>query len=246
MNDTNPTAGSGEEKYYQSQNQRAKKMLLYLAIFSMIMFFAGLTSAYVVLMQGEFWVDIAIPTAFFYSTGIILVSSLTIKLAVDASKKGDQQRLRMMVILTLLLGFAFAVSQFQGWKQLIAIGSHVSGNIESLSGEYGTDFTVIFKGQELVMEDGKYYFPDDYQRTESLNERVEGKSNTASSFIYALSALHLVHLAGGLLYLIYLAFKTYRVQITAQNNLAVKQAATYWHFLDILWLYLFLFLLFIH
>lgn len=237
---------STDDKYYRSQTTRAKKMLLYLAIFSMVMFFAGLTSAYVVLMNGEYWVDIKIPTAFYYSTAIILISSLTIKFAVNASKKMNQAMVRGMLLLTFLLGIAFSVAQFQGWSYLLSIGSHVSGNIESMEGVYGEDYTVYFKGQKLVLEEDKFYFPDDHQRSEVLNERVLGKSNTASSFIYTLSGLHLVHLLGGLMYLIYLVIKSYRVQFDASNNLSLRQGATYWHFLDILWVYLFLFLLFIH
>lgn len=236
---------SGDE-YYTSQTHRAKKMLLYLAIFSMVMFFAGLTSAYVVLMNGEYWVDIKIPEAFYYSTAIILISSLTIKLAVNASKKAQQQQARLFLLLTLILGMGFAVAQFMGWKQLLSIGGHISGNIENMSGEYGADYTVIFKGQELVLEDGKFYFPDDYQRSEVLNERVMSKANTSSSFIYTLSGLHLAHLFGGLIYLVYLVIRSYRIQFDAVNNLSLRQGATYWHFLDILWVYLFLFLLFIH
>lgn len=221
-------------------------MLLYLAIFSMVMFFAGLTSAYVVLMKGEFWVNIEIPRAFYFSTAIIIVSSLTIKLAVDASKKGVQKMVQLMLSLTLVLGLAFAWSQFQGWQQLVDRGLSVSGNIESITGTYGEDYTVIFKGKELVKVDGQLYFPDDQQRDESLNERVLSKSNTASSFIYTLSGLHLAHMIGGLIYLIYLVIRSYGFSFNASNNLSVKQGATYWHFLDILWVYLFLFLLFIH
>ncbi len=235
-----------EDQYYVQQTQRAKKMLLYLAIFSIVMMFAGLTSAYVVLMNGQYWVDIKVPQAFYYSTVIILISSVTIKLAVNASKKAQQQRTRALIMLTLLLGIGFSAAQFVGWKQLLSIGGHLAGNIENMTGEYGVDYKIIFKGQSLVVEDGKYYFPDDYQRSEELNERVLTKANTASSFIYTLSGIHLLHLFGGLIYLIYLAIRSYLVQFNATNNLSLKQGATYWHFLDILWVYLFLFLLFIH
>lgn len=230
----------------QNAHVRAKKMLLYLAIFSMVMFFAGLTSAYVVLMKGEYWVKIGMPNAFWISTALILISSFTFKLAVDATSKGNQKQTRILLLITLLLGVGFAASQFEGWKQLIERGHFISGSIESISGTYGEDYTVVFKGKELVQVDGNFYFPDDNERTETLNERVLSKSNTASSFIYVLSGLHLLHLAGGLLFLIYLVIKSFRVQVSATNNLGYKQGATYWHFLDILWVYLFLFLLFIH
>jgi cytochrome c oxidase subunit 3 len=96
------------------------------------------------------------------------------------------------------------------------------------------------------LEDGKFYFPDDNFRDEPLNDKILDKSNTASSFIYVLSGLHLAHLAGGFLYLIFLLFRSQFRGFGPTNNLSLKQGASYWHFLDILWLYLFLFLLFIH
>lgn len=246
MTDNLSVADPGDEKYYKKQNTRAKKMLLYLAMFSIVMFFAGLTSAYLVLMMGEYWVSITVPSAFYFSTAIILISSFTIKVAVDASKNGNQKKVQRMVVLTLLLGFVFAGSQFYGWGQLNKTGNYVSGRISSLDGEYGKDYSIFYKGQELVLEDGIYYYPDDYQREEPLNERVISKANTASSFIFVLSVTHLLHMLGGLVYLIYLTVKSYRVQFDATNNLSIKQGATYWHFLDILWVYLFLFLLIIH
>lgn len=233
----------GEEKASQT---RALRMLLYLAIFSMVMFFAGLTSAYVVLMKGEFWVDIKLPQAFLYSSVIIVASSIAMIFAVRAAKNSNSAMTRTMLGVALTLGLAFAWSQFQGWGQLIDSGNFVSGSVENIKGEYGTDYSVFFKGKELVLEDGKYYFPDDKMRDEPLNDRVLRKSNTASSFIYALSGLHLLHLAGGLIYLVYLMIRSIRTPYTAQNNLSLRQGATYWHFLDILWLYLYLFLLFIH
>lgn len=230
----------------KGQQQRAKKMLLSLAIFSIVMLFAGLTSAYIMLMNGEYWVKIATPNAFYISTALILISSLTIKMAVDASKRDNKPKVQMMVLLTLLLGIGFAISQYMGWQELMERGNYVSSRVENVTGEYGTDFSIFYKGQELLLQDGKYYSPDDSFKDQPLNDKIMDKSNTASSFIYVLSGLHLAHLVGGFLYLIFLLIKAYRVGIDSQNNLSLKQGSTYWHFLDILWLYLFLFLLFIH
>jgi len=245
MSNTDSVSGYTPAEY-NSQQQRAKKMLLSLGIFSIVMIFAGLTSAYIMLMNGEYWVTISTPIAFYISSALILVSSVTIKMAVDASKKSNNALVRIMLLITLALGTGFAISQYMGWQQLMSTGNYVSGRIENISGNYGTDYTIYYKNKALILEDGKFYFPDDSFRDQPLNDKVLDKSNTASSFIYVLSGLHLAHLIGGFLYLIFLLFKTYFGGITASNNLSLKQGATYWHFLDILWLYLFLFLLFIH
>jgi cytochrome c oxidase subunit 3 len=68
-------------------------------------------------------------------------------------------------------------------------------------------------------------------------------ANPSGSFLYVLTGLHLAHLAGGLLYLLIVITKSIRGKYNSQNNLPVQLCATYWHFLDILWVYLFVFLL---
>ena len=71
------TQGTLEEK-----NNRAKKMMLWFAMVSMTMTFAGLTSAYVVSKTRPDWLkDFELPTAFYISTVVILLSSITFHLA---------------------------------------------------------------------------------------------------------------------------------------------------------------------
>lgn len=67
-------------------------------------------------------------------------------------------------------------------------------------------------------------------------------TNPHSAFFYLLTAMHGLHLAGGLAALGYAVVRT-RNQTSAAKALAVvNPAATYWHFLDGLWLYLFMIL----
>jgi cytochrome c oxidase subunit III len=197
-------------------------------------------------MNGEFWVNIALPKAFYNSTFIILASSATIQMAVYAAKNNKQGLLKLGLLLTFILSIAFTFSQYTGWNQLFAKGQHVSGYFESIKGEYGKDYTITFKGKELVFDSGKYYFPEDVTKENPVNGELEAKSNRASSFMLMLSALHVLHLLGGLLYLIGVIIFAMLNKFGSSNYLKVKQCATYWHFLDGLWIYLFLFLLFIH
>ncbi|MEX2597176.1 MAG: cytochrome c oxidase subunit 3 [Salibacteraceae bacterium] len=71
------------------------------------------------------------------------------------------------------------------------------------------------------------------------------ESNPSGSFLYAISGLHLVHIAGGILALIFTTVKAYLKKYSADDYVGIEVAATYWHFLDILWIYLLLFLVFI-
>jgi len=69
--------------------------------------------------------------------------------------------------------------------------------------------------------------------------------NPSGSFFYVLTGLHLAHIVSGLLSLIWVLVKALTGKYHSGNYLGVRNAGIYWHFLDILWVYLFLFLLFI-
>jgi len=73
-----------------------------------------------------------------------------------------------------------------------------------------------------------------------------GKSSNASgSFLYLITFLHLLHLFAGLISLLVTLKNAIRGQYNAQNTLGLELCSIYWHFLDILWVYLFLFLYYI-
>lgn len=67
--------------------------------------------------------------------------------------------------------------------------------------------------------------------------------NPSGSFVYVLSGLHGLHLVSGLIVLIFALVAAFRLKINAKQLTQIKICATYWHFLDALWLYLFVFLL---
>jgi cytochrome c oxidase subunit 3 len=225
---------------------RAKTMLLYVGIFSIIMLFAGLTSAYVVTMGSGYWVEISLPKAFYYSTITIILSSLIYWRAFKQLQENKVNRFRYGLIITFFLGLTFAYFQFQAYSELIEKGNYFSGDIGNIKGEYGTDYTVSYQGMDLIYEDGNFYFPGDYERRDALNSEINKQFNSASGYLYVLSFLHLLHLIGGLIYLLILIIMTFLGRITSENQLKPKLAGIYWHFLDFLWIYLFFFLLFIH
>ncbi len=226
--------------------ERTGKMVLYVGIFSICMLFAGLTSAYIVSSHNDLWVNISMPVGFYISTVIILASSLTIKLAVNASKKGNASLAKILLAVTIILGVGFSISQYSGWQQLIGKGSYFSGHVDNLNGVYGEDYTIKLKGQELVFEEGQYFMPSDDLKEKPLNNEISIYSNSASSYIYVLSFTHVLHVLGGMIYLIVLFLLPLFGKNKAVNQLNLKLGSIYWHFVDGLWVYLFLFLLLFH
>jgi cytochrome c oxidase subunit 3 len=109
------------------------KFTLWVGIGSIIMMFAGLTSAYIVKRSQANWTMLEIPGIFWVSTITILLSSLTIYLAVKAFRERNMNRYRSMLSLTAILGLAFLVMQVIGFLQyrsmdirLIGAGSNAS------------------------------------------------------------------------------------------------------------------------
>lgn len=70
------------------------------------------------------------------------------------------------------------------------------------------------------------------------------QSNASGSFLYVLTGLHLAHLAFGLVALFVVWIKSILQKYNSENLLGIRLCAIFWHFLDVLWIYLFLFLLF--
>ena len=170
------------------------KIVLWVAMVSMIMIFAGLTSGYIVRQAEGNWMSFEVPLAFYFSTGLLIASSITMFWAQKAVKKDQLQSIKIALILTLGLGLAFVFSQFLGYNQLVNEGVYFTGG------------------------------------------------NIAGSFFYVITGLHIAHLAGGILALIFTSGKSIMEKYNSSNLLGIQLCAMYWHFLDFLWLYLFVFL----
>lgn len=176
--------------------RKAAKPLLYIGIVSIVMLFAGLTSAYVVRADNGNWLVFHLPSISIVSTAIIVMSSLTMLLAQRAIKKDNYTLTNLGLFLTLALGVAFFFTQIEGWKQLTAQGIYFVG---------------------------KY-------------------ANASGSFLYLIALVHLAHMIGGLIALAVSLTKGLLKKYSSSDYLGIELTAIYWHFLDLLWVYLFLFL----
>ncbi|MBT8260376.1 MAG: cytochrome c oxidase subunit 3, partial [Bacteroidia bacterium] len=70
-------------------------------------------------------------------------------------------------------------------------------------------------------------------------------SNVTMSYIYVIAFVHIVHVVAGLIALLVVIINNFRKKYSADNMLGVELVATFWHFIDILWIYLFFFLYFV-
>ena len=112
------TQGTQEEK-----NNRAKKMMLWFGIISLIMSFMGWTSAFIVSSSRPDWLkDFQLPNAFLISTIVIVLSSISFMLAKKALQNDKHQSTSLWLFVTLILGIVFIFNQFSGFQQIIDLG----------------------------------------------------------------------------------------------------------------------------
>ncbi|PKR79676.1 hypothetical protein CW751_14000 [Brumimicrobium salinarum] len=347
-----------DDSYPIEVQTKVKRNLVWVVLLSISMMFAGFTSAYIVSMGDSFWVKVDIPTAFFISTAIIILSSIVLFLANKAAKASDVKKARAFIVVTLLLGIGFGVFQFMGYKSLVKSGAHWVTHIIVDDGRYGDyyeikkngeyltvennqyyykgeqltgedkkafktfaaqfnvqqlsdlknkninyeNFTLLYKSEPLSFIDGEFIRPNgerleelDFQRLRYLvqniqddradffmqgemgkdfklyyngneldykertlmykgkplsanlqNKLLRGNSDMSTAYFYVITILHLLHVVAGLIMLIVMASRSYTAENAYKMSISLGAGSIFWHFLGVLWIYLLLFLLFIH
>jgi cytochrome c oxidase subunit 3 len=157
------------------------------------------------------------------------------------------------------LGIGFVVSQNAGWQELKAKGmgytitlndngtqSYRWNTLAKLKGEYGTDYYIDLHGERLVLENGEYYAASDASRSKSLTNQVMTTFNAAGAMISVLIYVHIIHLFFGLVYMAVNAVRIQKGILNRENWISLYSGSMYWHFMGILWLYLFAFVFFLY
>lgn len=338
--------------------EKMKKNIVYLLMFSVFMIFAGLTSAYIVSMGDTFWLKYGLPTPFWISTGVIVVSSVLIQLSIKTAKQNNFKIAKLLVVSTFLLGIGFIYFQFKGYNELMdqgiaPVNNHiivsdgrygdyfeikykgqfvqvdgndyfVSGhkmtdkelsavqnfmaqfekmdplkpvNVENygtdfilyhnqqplalingkltdpkgqelkfvdlsrlkelainvvdgrgdffVKGKFGKDFHIYYKGKELQYKNREFYYNGKTLR--NYNQiKIKETADTATAYLFLITILHLLHIVITLFFLFGNTVKALQNKFSFDDVLSLKATAIFWHFLGILWIYLLLFLLYIH
>jgi cytochrome c oxidase subunit 3 len=174
-----------------------KKFNMWLFIFTSFMFFAALTSGFIVYVGGRgHGLSVILPRAFMYSTSVIILSSVTLFLASRAAKRLQFSKQRLFLWLTFSLGVIFFAIQIYGWYI-------------------------------LTYKMGIYF----------------SNPNASRSFIYVFTGMHLLHIIAGLLLILNTLRGSYRNIPQAINLYKMEMSSIFWHFVDIIWIYLYVFLL---
>ncbi|MBB5396333.1 cytochrome c oxidase subunit 3 [Mucilaginibacter sp. AK015] len=175
-----------------------KRFNMWIFIFTSFMFFAALTSGFIVYAGGSsaHGMNIKLPGIFTYSTVVIVLSSITMFLSSKATRALQYGKQRLYLLLTILLGLVFFAIQVYAWL-------------------------ILLPGM------GVYF----------------SNPNASQSFIYVFIWMHLIHILAGLLLLANTLWRSYRSIAQVKNLHSMQMSAIFWHFVDIIWIYLYVFLL---
>jgi len=130
---------------------------LWILLTAIIMLFAGLSSAYIVLRGMPTWQNIELPFLLWPNTAALLLSSVAIDISRRAVRRNDLTSMRRWLALGGLLGVAFLAGQLAAWRQLVIAGVYIPSTLQSgffyiLSGLHGLHLVggVIALGFVLV------------------------------------------------------------------------------------------------
>lgn len=173
-----------------------KKFALWAGMASILMMFMGWTSAYIIKQAGGNWIDYKIPTIFFASTAVILLSSVTLHTSYKSFLSGDAKKYRLLLVITGILGLAFVIMQYIGWSHMFNIG-------------------------------------------------IDLKGNPSGSFFYLITAAHAAHVFAGVAAIAVACYHAFalKYRVTEKRKNRFELVLHYWHFVDLLWVYLLVFLI---
>jgi cytochrome c oxidase subunit 3 len=183
-----------------------QKFAMWIAMASMSMFFAALTSALLV-KKGDYrsWENFRLPGVFLFSTLTIISLSACIHASLICYRKAKFSLFRWLMFASFLLGCLFLFLQLQGWG-------------------------VLQRGGMTLTE------------------------NLSGSFLYLLTAAHGVHIIVGLIVMLIFLIHAVRNRkdpiyelrdiINPKRQLNLELLVSYWHYVDGVWIYLYVFLFF--
>jgi len=158
--------------------------------------FSLLVSAYSVRQGMVDWQSLPMPTVLWFSTGLLILSSVSLQMAVIAARRGEHDAIRSGLLAAGVASLAFLGGQLLAWRELAASGRFTAGD-------------------------------------------------PATAFFYLLTALHGLHVLGGLVALGRTTIKAFALsepctpQALGEVAQSVRLCAVYWHFLLLVWLVLF-------
>lgn len=226
------------------QQRDASTFGMWVFLLTEIMMFGGLFAAYLIYRIKYYDAFVAGSTSIsvnwgFANTLVLIGSSFTMAMAVWAAYKGNRRWQISFLILTMILGTVFllikAKEYYDKWDEC-HIPGHVIGKGFNAWGGCDTNNPKLGNIAEEVTERAE---KQHQEITPEYARQVATQTEIFFSFYFAMTGLHAFHMIIGLILLSWLLFRAWRGDFSPEYYTPVELGGLYWHFVDIVWIFLF-------
>jgi len=219
------------------QQRNAASLGMWWFLGTEIMFFGGMFCGYLVYRRiyfPEFAVaskslDLFVGT---FNTIVLICSSLTVAQSVRAAQLGNRKLQVRMLLLTLLFGLSFLGIKTYEWGQKYKEHHIPTFDYNVIGGEGD-----LVKGHEHLLGIDKVQ--NDPVKLRQREAEIQRHTKIFYSLYFALTGMHAIHMIVGVGIFIVITWMAYKGRFTPEYHTPLEIAGLYWHFVDIVWIYLF-------
>jgi cytochrome c oxidase subunit 3 len=219
-----------QRHHFESVGQQfdATNFAMWLFLLTEVMFFGGLFTAYLIMrnwyypafVEGSHHLSIFWGTA---NTTVLITSSFTMAMSVYSAQMRQKSKLVVYLVLTLILGFMFLCIKAIEWH-----GEWVDHHVPGLR------FTdADFMNPKLDPEVYNEY------HDAALSQGMAQKTEEYFFLYFAMTGMHALHMIIGIGILSFVVFQAKRGAYTTGHVTFVENFGLYWHFVDIIWIFLY-------
>jgi cytochrome c oxidase subunit 3 len=223
----------------EQQQRNAASLGMWWFLGTEIMFFGGMFCGYLVYRRiyfPEFAVasrslDLIVGTV---NTAVLICSSLTVAQAVRAAQLGKRMLQVKLLLATLFFGLVFLGVKGYEWRN-----KYEEHHIPTFS-----DYNVISGEGSLIKQDNAKFLGIDKLQNDPVKLRqreadIQQRTKIFYSLYFALTGMHALHMVVGVGIFSVITFMAWRGRFTPEYHTPLEIAGLYWHFVDIVWIYLF-------
>ena len=167
-----------------------------------------------------------------FNTTVLICSSLTVAMSVRAAQLGNRKLQVKMLLLTLLFGLSFIGIKGIEWHKKYVEHHIPTFDYNVISGEGS-----LIKGNEHLLGIDKV--ENDPVKLRERKAEIQQHTKIFYSLYFALTGMHAVHMIVGVGIFICITWMAYKGRFSPEYHTPLEIAGLYWHFVDIVWIYLF-------
>jgi cytochrome c oxidase subunit 3 len=220
------------------QQKETASLGMWIFLVTEVMFFGGIMLAYALNRHVYFWAfsagsnTLSLPLGGF-NTIVLLASSFTMVMAVWSAQTGRKKLITIFLLLTIALGFVFFAVKYVEYAQKFHHHLVPGKNFDIFYCVNNPGKCPDVKPEELVKE------REELERAATNDPDLNAHAQLYYSAYFGMTGLHALHMVIGVGLLLWLVKQSLAGRFTPEYNTPVDLIGLYWHFVDIVWIYLF-------